>query len=87
MSYRIPSGVLWGLLILSLIGLYLGLNGIVMSASFAVAGPAASSDQLAAFWMRVQRSYDLLALVSFAVLVVCAVVLFRRRGRPPATVR
>jgi hypothetical protein len=74
--------VLWGLLILSLVGLYLGLSGIVMAGSFSVAGPAANSEQLAAFWMRVQRSYDLLALVSFAVLVACGVVLFRRRRRP-----
>ena len=70
---------LWILLLLGLLGAYLGLSGILMSGSFAVAGPAASADATLAYWKRVQLWYDGLAVGSLAVVLVCATALVRKR--------
>jgi hypothetical protein len=72
------------LLLLGLFGLCLALSGIVMTGSFAVAGPAVTAEQTLAYWKGVQRWYVVLALVSLAVVVGSTVLLLRRRRRPAA---
>ena len=87
MTTRVPSGVLWVLLLLGLVGLFLGLNGILMTGSFAVAGPAVTAEHTLAYWKGVQRWYGGLALVSLAVVVGGTVLLVRRRRRPATAVQ
>jgi chromate transport protein ChrA len=77
----LPSWALWALAALGLLGLYFGVSGIVMTGSFAVAGPAATSDATLAHWKHVQLWFDLLAVCSLALVVACAASLGRRMVR------
>ena len=82
-NHLIPSWLLWALMALGLLGLYFGLSGIVMTGSFSVAGPAATSMATLAYWKRVQLWYDVLAGCSFTLVVACATILARRLSRRP----
>ena len=80
-----PSWSLWALAALGLAGAYVGVNGIVMTGSFAVAGPAATSDATLAYWKQVQIWFDVLAICSLAIVVACGATLRRRRLRSRRT--
>ena len=72
---------LWLLVGLGLLGLGLGLYGIVMTGSFAVAGPAATEDARMAYWEGVQRWFDGLALFSTLLAGAGGAELARRAVR------
>jgi hypothetical protein len=84
-SSRLPTWSLLTLGALGLAGLLLGLNGILMTGSFAVAGPAASDAARTAHWERIQLWYDGLALGSLALIGGVAVALIGRSRRAKAT--
>jgi hypothetical protein len=65
--------------LLALVGLYFGLSGVIMTGSFAVAGPAATADETLAYWKHVQLWYDGITLVSLGLAVACTARLLRRR--------
>lgn len=75
----LSAAALWVVFLLALVGLYFGLSGVIMTGSFAVAGPAATSDETLAYWKHVQLWYDGITLVSLGLAVACAVRLFHRR--------
>jgi hypothetical protein len=81
----LPSWSLWTLAALGLVGAYVGVTGIVMTGSFAVAGPAATSDTTIAYWKQVQIWFDVLAICSLAIVVACGATLRRRMLRSRRT--
>jgi len=60
---------LWAVGLLGAVGFIMGLWGIVMTGSMAVAGPAASSVPREAYWLRVQLWYDILTIASLVLLL------------------
>jgi hypothetical protein len=77
----LSAGALWVVLLLGLVGLYFGVSGVIMTGSFAVAGPGAGADETQAYWKHVQLWYDGITLVSLGLVVACAALLFRRRRK------
>jgi hypothetical protein len=74
----LPSWLVCAFAVLGLLGLCFGVSGIMMTGSFAVAGPAAAAATTLDYWKRIQLWYDALAVGSLVLLGTCAVSLARR---------